>query len=82
LFDTATGQSKTIDVSVAPNTSELKPKTVPAMRFLESFVPSANGEKLAFGARGDVLIFDKSNNESKNLTNTSGTAERYPTIRA
>ncbi|CAA9430967.1 MAG: tolB protein precursor, periplasmic protein involved in the tonb-independent uptake of group A colicins [uncultured Pyrinomonadaceae bacterium] len=81
LFDTAAGQSKTIDVSVtAPDTSELKPKTVPAMRFVESFVPSANGEKTAFGARGEVLIFDKSNNESKNLTNTSGAAERYPTI--
>ncbi len=80
LFDTASGQSKILDVSVAPDTSELNPKIVPAMRFLESYTPSANGEKLAFGARGEVLIFDKATNEAKNLTNTSGAAERYPVI--
>jgi len=80
LFDLASGQSKQIAVSVAPDTSELKPKTVPAMRFLESYVPSANGENLAFGTRGEVLIFNQANGDTKNLTNTSGVAERYPTI--
>ena len=80
LFDLATNQSKIINVSVSPDTSELKPKTVPAMRFLESISPSASGDKLAFGARGEVLIFDAANGDTKNLTNTSGAAERYPTI--
>ena len=50
------------------------------MRFLESVAPSANGEKLALGARGEVLIFDAATKETKNLTNSSGVAERYPTI--
>ncbi|MFN2390850.1 MAG: PDZ domain-containing protein, partial [Pyrinomonadaceae bacterium] len=80
LFDLATNQSKMIDVSVSPDTSELQSKTVNAMRFLESITPSTNGGKLAFGARGETLIFDAGNGESKNLTNTSGIAERYPTI--
>ena len=80
LFDTTANQSKLIEVSVSPDTSELKPKIVPAMRFVESYLPSASGEKLSVGARGEVLIFDAASGEAKNLTNTSGAAERYPVI--
>src|SRR5688572_3856832 len=35
---------------------------------------------MAFGARGEVIIFDPANGSYKNLTNTSGVAERYPVI--
>ncbi|HSK71991.1 MAG TPA: S41 family peptidase, partial [Pyrinomonadaceae bacterium] len=42
--------------------------------------PSADGERIALGARGDVLIFDRDKGDYKNLTNTSGAAERYPTV--
>ncbi|MBA4182664.1 MAG: PD40 domain-containing protein [Acidobacteria bacterium] len=80
LFDLAANQDRVIDVSVSPDTSELKPKTVNAIRFVESYFPSANGEKLSVGARGEVLIFDAATGAAKNLTNTSGVAERYPTI--
>jgi len=80
LFDLTTNQSKMIDVSVSPDTSELRAKTVPALRFVESYLPSASGEKISVGARGEVLIYDTANGDAKNLTNTSGAAERYPTI--
>ncbi len=80
LFDLANNQDKIINVSISPDTAELAPRTVPAMRALEQVLPSANGEKLAFGARGEVLLFDVATSETKNLTNTSGVAERYPTI--
>ncbi|MDQ6787352.1 MAG: PDZ domain-containing protein [Acidobacteriota bacterium] len=80
LFDLAMNQDKIVNVSVSPDTSELLPRNANAMRFLEQSLPSANGEKIAFGARGEVLIFDAKSGEYKNLTNTSGAAERYPTI--
>ncbi|HEY8560964.1 MAG TPA: PDZ domain-containing protein [Pyrinomonadaceae bacterium] len=80
LFDTATGADKIVGVTVAPDTSELLPRTVNAFRFVESLLPSQTGEKIAFGARGEVLIFDAKTGEYKNLTNTSGAAERYPVI--
>ncbi|MGI8641021.1 MAG: S41 family peptidase [Pyrinomonadaceae bacterium] len=80
LFDLANGQDKIINVSVSPDTSELLPRNTNAMRFLEQILPSANGEKIVFGTRGEVLIFDTKTNDYKNLTNTSGAAERYPTI--
>lgn len=80
LFDLATNQDKIINVSISPDTAELAPRTVPAMRSLEQILLSQNGDKLAFGARGEVLLFDVASSETKNLSNTSGVAERYPTI--
>jgi tricorn protease len=80
LLNLASGQDKVLNVSVSPDTSELLPRTANAMRFLESILPSADGEKIAFGTRGEVLLFDAKTNEAKNLTNTSGAAERYPVI--
>ena len=63
LFDLANNQAKTIEVSVTPDTSELKARTVPAMRSFEVVYPSASGDKLVFGARGEVLLFDANGNE-------------------
>ncbi|HEY0461983.1 MAG TPA: PDZ domain-containing protein [Pyrinomonadaceae bacterium] len=80
LFDLGTGTDKIVNVSVTPDTSELLPKNANAMRFLEQILPSATGEKIAFGARGEVLVFDPKTGEYKNLTNTSNAAERYPVI--
>lgn len=80
LFDLNTNQEKIVDVSVSPDTSELLPRNSNAMRFLEQILPSANGEKIAIGARGEVLIFDTNSKQYKNLTNTPGAAERYPSI--
>jgi tricorn protease len=65
LFDLTTNQSKTVNVSVLPDTSELRPKTVPAMRFVESYLPSANGEKFQSARAGEVLIFDAATGETK-----------------
>lgn len=80
LFDIASGQDKIVNISVTPDTAETAPRTVNAMRFLEQILPSKNAEKVAFGARGDVLLFDTDKGDYKNLTNTPGAAERYPVI--
>ena len=80
LFDLTAGTDKIVNVSVSPDTSELLARNANAMRFLEMFLPSANGEKISFGARGEVLIFDVKTGTYKNLTNTSGAAERFPVI--
>lgn len=80
ILDLATGQDKTVDVTVSPDTAELRPKNANAMRFLEQILPSNDAGKIVFGARGEVLIFDPATGDYKNLTNTSGVAERYPVI--
>lgn len=80
LHDVHTNQTRRIDVTVSPDTSALQPRTTQAMRFLEQILPSQSGEKIVLGARGEVLVFDIANGESKNLTKTSGAAERYPNL--
>ena len=80
VLDLNTNSDKVINVSVSPDTSELAPRSASAMRALEQLLPSATGDRIAFGARGEVLIFDPANGSYKNLTNTSGVAERFPII--
>ena len=80
LLDLNTNKDQVINVSVSPDTAELAPRTTSAMRSLEQILPSATGDRIVFGVRGEVLIFDPSNGSYKNLTNTPGIAERYPTV--
>lgn len=80
FFDFARNSASVVNVSVSPDTSELAPRNANAMRFLEQILPSWSGDKITFGARGEVLLFDTKSGDAKNLTNTSGAAERYPTI--
>lgn len=74
------GADQLVNFSITPDTSELAPRNANAMRALEQILPSASGDRVVFGARGEVLIFDPINGSYKNLTNTPGVAERYPII--
>lgn len=80
LLDVNTNNDRVVNVSVSPDTSELASRNASAMRSLEQILPSATGDRIVFGARGEVLIFDPANGSYKNLTNTPGVAERYPII--
>jgi tricorn protease len=74
------GADQLVNFTISPETSELAVRDVPAARALENILPSPTGDRIALGARGDVLVFDPATGTSKNLTNTPGIAERYPTI--
>ena len=80
LLDLNTNNDQAINVAVTPDTSELAVRNASAMRSLEQFLPSPTGDRIVFGARGEVIIFDPANGSYKNLTNTPGVAERYPVI--
>src|SRR6185369_9549171 len=80
LLDLNTNNDQVINVSVTPDTSELAVRNASAMRSLEQFLPSPSGDRIVFGARGEVIVFDPADGSYKNLTNTPGVAERYPVI--
>ena len=80
LLDLNTNQDRVVSVSVTPDTSELAVRNASAMRSLEQILPSPSGDRIVFGARGEVIVFDPANSSYKNLTNTPGIAERYPVI--
>jgi tricorn protease len=80
LYDPGSNQTKILGVRVSPDTTELKTRTVNAARTIESASLSATADRIVFGTRGELLQFDPSSGESKNLTQTPGVAERYPAL--
>ena len=80
LHDTATGQTRVVDVRMNPDATELKQRTMSAARPLEWVVPSASGDRVVFGVRGEVFILDPAAGAARNITNTSGAAERFPAL--
>jgi len=79
LHDTATGGTRVVDVRMNPDTAELKPRTVNA-RPIEWGFPSANGDRVTYGARGEVFVFDPATGDARNVTNSPAVAERFPCI--
>ncbi len=80
LHDIAGGQTKPIEIRLNVVSPECNPRTVNAARSLEWMIPSANGDKVAIGARGEVMLFDPTTGAVNNVTKTSGAAERWPAI--
>jgi tricorn protease len=80
LHDTANGQTRVVDVRVSPDQAELKPRTVNAARSIEWVIPSSNGDRVVFGARGEVFILESATGDARNITNSSGAAERFPAL--
>ena len=80
LHDMRTGQTRPLEVRVSPDTSEWKERKVNAARTIESATLSHDGKQVVFGARGEALTLDADGGAMRNLTETSGVAERYPTL--
>ncbi|MGZ8846707.1 MAG: S41 family peptidase, partial [Pyrinomonadaceae bacterium] len=80
LHDLSNGQTRVLDVRVNVEAPELKTRTVNAARTIEWASGTASFDRIVWGARGELLQFDPATGESKNLTQTSGIAERTPAI--
>ncbi len=79
-LDLATREVRTVPIEVQPDSSAFQPRTVAGARFVQSAAISANGDRVVFAARGDVVTMDVETGALENLTRTSGVAERYPAI--
>ncbi|HSG80665.1 MAG TPA: DPP IV N-terminal domain-containing protein, partial [Gemmatimonadota bacterium] len=80
VWNVQSGTITDITLQLAPQRSELEPRTVAAGDFIQSASPSAAGDKILFSARGDVLMLDLASGEAENLTETSGAVEREPVM--
>ncbi len=81
LYDLKTNQTRKIEVNInfgESDRAETKPRSVPATRWLGSYNLSPNGDQALFDARGEILTISSGGGEARILTNTSGTAERFP----
>lgn len=78
LFSFATQKYQTVPVSLVMDKSEMKPKTISADKYVQHYAISPDGNRVLVEARGDIFSLPAENGFVKNITQSSGIAERYP----
>ncbi|MEM6469142.1 MAG: S41 family peptidase [Planctomycetota bacterium] len=77
-LDLGTLKSTEVRVRIPGDRPDLRPMMVDASDFMTSGTISPSGKRIAVSARGDIWSLPKSNGIQRNLTASSGSAERYP----
>ncbi len=79
LYDTASGSDARVDIRVAGDLPEVRPgfRRVPAQAIQNARI-SPTGARAVFEARGEILTVPSSKGDVRNITNTTGAAERDP----
>ncbi len=79
LFDLASGKEHRVDIQVHGDLPALRPhfEKVDARR-LQNFALSPTGVRAAFEAHGEIITVPADKGDVRNLTNTTGVAERDP----
>lgn len=78
LYTIDGGQDKVITVRIVSDQNTIKPKTERVDRFIEDVNISPDAHRVVVNARGDLFSLPAKDGYVKNLTNTSGVAERSP----
>jgi tricorn protease len=78
LLDLKTNQSKAIDVSIPGDRPTLRGKSIDASKFVNGGDISPTGKRIVLEARGDIWTLPVKNGSPRNLTATSGVADRNP----
>ncbi|MEZ5307112.1 MAG: PDZ domain-containing protein [Pyrinomonadaceae bacterium] len=77
-FDPKTGRSQNIPVSIRGDFPEVRPKYVRVGQSIANATISPNGKRAVFEARGEIISVPVENGDARNLTNSSGVADRDP----
>ncbi|RFM29523.1 S41 family peptidase [Deminuibacter soli] len=78
LLDLASQKTTEVKINVITDRASLRNKVIPAEGFIQHAAISNDGKRVLLEARGEVFSLPAENGYVKNLTNTSGAAERYP----
>lgn len=78
LYPLANGQLKEVKVSLVSDKASLKPSIESAEKYVQHATIGRDGNRALFEARGDIFSLPAENGFVKNLTQSSGSAERYP----
>ena len=73
------GDFKAVKVTVPGDRPTLRRSRVDAAKFIRSADVSPSGKRVAVEARGDIWTAPAKNGSPRNLTRSSGSAERFPT---
>jgi tricorn protease len=67
-----------IKVEIPSDLPDIRPKLKNVGKSIATFDLSPNGKRAVFEARGEIITVPENHGSIKNLTNSSGVAERYP----
>lgn len=78
LYNISSQKQNEIKVNVVTDRALVKPKIESAENLVQYVSLSPDGNRVLFQARGDIFSVPAENGYVKDLTRTSGSAERYP----
>ncbi len=78
LYGFGSKQLKEVKVTLVNDRASLKPSIISAERYIQSATLSPDGNRALIAARGELFSVPAEFGYVKNLTRTSGAAERYP----
>jgi tricorn protease len=78
LYDPKSGASHKVDIRIAGDLPELRPRFLNVANRINSADISPTGLRAVFEARGEILTVPAEKGDIRNLTNTPGADERYP----
>jgi tricorn protease len=78
LLDLATDQTRAVDISVVTDEATRRPRAENVSTLIRNGAISPTGKRALFEARGDIYSVPVEHGIIRNLTESSGVAERYP----
>lgn len=78
LLDLPTGDARAVEVQVPGDQAEVRPLYVDARKTIGEWNISSTGKRAVIEARGDIWTVPASKGSARNLTRSSGAAERDP----
>ena len=79
LLDLKTLKPRAVEFTVVTDGSELKERQANAADYVQGYDVSPSGKRVVLAARGDIFTLPKEHGITRNLTRSSGVAERWPT---
>ncbi|OYW05928.1 MAG: peptidase S41, partial [Acidobacteria bacterium 37-65-4] len=80
LMDLATEKAREIRIQVVTDEATLRPRAESVADLIQTADISPSGKRVFFDARGEIFSVPAENGPTRNLTRTSGVAERYPAL--
>ena len=78
VFDVNSGHDSPLDVTVSGDVPSARPHFIKGAEQITSANLSPSGARAVFESHGEILTVPREKGDIRNLTNTTGIAERYP----
>lgn len=78
ILDLATRASRIVTISVPGDRPKIRPRDIDASKQTQAWGISATGKRAVTSSRGDIWTLPAKDGSPRNMTRTSGTAERHP----